>query len=267
VCSQGAFRLDGDTCGLPDAAALDESLFDAGNSLAAGDPAPRATEPEDAAIESTVTASRSPAADVGNDDVERGGMLSALATAVERTPGAGAVRQTLSAGAMEASRALAVVRHWLAGPRQVATVEPPPPPTPTEATEKLYDWFGVDSPGELAGHRLDCADAPEYVALGDETAAHPAVTRNLGAAEVAQIDSLVPAEAFSTGESAKPGFIDWEAEVAQAHEREAALQDDPRKDVITPTIRTAAVALERLGEAAISLSGRLRGLAETTAVR
>jgi hypothetical protein len=245
VCNQGVMRFD-----LEDRAAVgfgyDEPCFAPAMAYApqlAADagPAPQATEPDDVLVADVV-------AEVEADnDAERGGMLATMARVAERLPGANFVRNSLSEGAMEASRAVAWTRHWLAGSPRVATVAEKPAAVRGKRPTKLEEWFGETATGDLAATADENAELPsEAVAMAEETAAEPAVTAHVE-------------------------MLDWEGEIAReylaaAGESASAEENlaDPRHDVVTPTIRTAAVALEHLGNAAIDLAGRLRGLAEAT---
>jgi hypothetical protein len=227
MCGQTAFRMDYEGCGSYGGAGFAHPDYsaDASDELAANEPAPHATEP-DAPLPT---------------GVERGGMLTVISTAVERAPGAEFVRETLSSGVQEASRALAVARGWLAERPKVATAPLPPNFTRTEAACRLRDWFGVDDSLAIA------ADLPGESVTGDESPSLPAVTRN---AEVGPISVPHVEE-----------FVDWEAEIAREYNESQA---DPRQDLLTPAIRTAAVALERLGYFALELSGQLRSAARFT---
>ena len=288
LCGQGMFRMDYEGCGSYAGPIFDEPCYTAAapNVVASAEPAPRATEPDEAANRGG-TGLKSALRD-GEQEPERGGILSALATAIERTPGAEFVRESLSSGVIEASRAWDWARQWLAGSRPVATVEPPPAYTPTEASEKLRQWFASGSAADLA------TDAEPDAGDLLEAESQRAITRNAAdetdasdaPVDVPEIDSLVPAEAFaeplSGGVAADEAatdadaFVDWEAEVAQAYlarihaecgQDEDPADADPRHDVVTPAIRTAAVALESLGQAAIRLSGQLRSVADRTSIR
>lgn len=286
LCGQGALRMDYEGCGSYVGPMFDEPCYasPAESEVASAELAPQATEPDEAAVDGNVTA-------------ERGGILSAMATAVEQAPGADLVRRSVSGGVMEASRALAWARAWLAESRgaesqgaelreTVATVEPAPTRTPTEASEKLRQWFASSPAVELN------RDAEVEAGESLEVEAQPAVTQDIeadsateAAGDVPEIDSLVPAEAFAAPAATEAApdaaadaetFVDWEAEVAQAYldrvhaecgQEEEPGYGDPRQDVVTPAIRTAAMALESLGQAAIRLSSQLRGVAETTSIR
>jgi hypothetical protein len=247
VCNQSVMRFD-----LEDRAAIgygyDEPCFTpampyAAEQTADAGPAPQATEPDDVSADAVAVVEK--ASDV-DADAERGGMLTTMARVAERVPGAGFVRSSLSSGAMEASRAVAWTRRWLAGSPQVATVAEKPA-TAAKRPTKLEEWFGESATGDLAVETTAEAELPsEAVAMAEETAAEPAVTAHVE-------------------------MLDWEGEIAReylAAAGESARGEenlaDPRHDVVTPTIRTAAVALEHLGNAAIDLAGRLRGLAEAT---
>ncbi|MEX2187735.1 MAG: hypothetical protein WD875_13105 [Pirellulales bacterium] len=275
VCNQSGYRLDYDACGpYYGGPFFDEPCYAPPFSSAASVPAPKATEPDDLADEVPVAVAEFDGAGengVGeNHDVpERAGLLSTLSNAVDRAPGVAAVRGSVSAGVLEASRALELARQWLAGRPRVATVELPP--ARTEASDKLRDWFASSNSPEIAGNV--------------ESLAEPAVTKNV-APSVAQIDSLVPAEAFApdaatANAAGKPSFVDWEAKLAEAYldrsraeassaatvdsglAKSGRVESGPNVDpnVVAPAIRTAAVALERLGHAALNLSGRLRNMA------
>jgi hypothetical protein len=254
MCGQSAFRMDYEGCGSYGGAGFAGPDYSAAASdvVAVNDPAPKATEPDAPAAVATV---------------ERAGMLSAISVAVERAPGAEFVRETLSSGVQEASRALAVARRWLAERPKVSTAPLPPNYTQAEGASRLREWFGVGFSPEIA------ANLPGECVTGDETPAQPAVTRSAEASlyndvsvnPVADIDSLVPQEAFgppsTVTTSDAEAFVDWEAEIAREYRQSQA---DPRQDVLSPTIRTAAVALERLGYFALELSGRLRSAARLT---
>ncbi len=260
VCNQSGFRLDYDACGSHFGGPFfDEPCYASPVSSVAS--APKATEPDD--LPSDVSA------DVVVDaeaDSERAGLLSTLSNAVDRAPGVVSVRETLSAGVIEATRALELARQWLANRPHVVTVDPPP--ARTEASEKLRDWFASSDAPELA------ANPAATSAVNVETTAHPAVTKRFAPPSVAEIDAFVPAEAFAPIAAVEPAereFVDWEAQLAQAYldgvADEQRNRDDPRQDVITPAIRTAAVALERFGHAALNLSGRLRSMADASVLR
>jgi hypothetical protein len=245
VCNQSVMRFD-----LEDRAAIgygyDEPCFTpampyAAEQTADAGPAPQATEPDDVSADAVAVVEKASEVDA---DAERGGMLTTMARVAERVPGAEFVRNSLSSGAMEASKAVAWTRRWLAGSPQVATVAEKP--AAAKRPTKLEEWFGESATGDLAVEAAADAELPsEAVAMAEETAAEPAVTAHVE-------------------------MLDWEGEIAReylAAATEAGANEsygDPRHDVVTPTIRTAAVALETLGNAAIDLAGRLRGLAEAT---
>ncbi|RIK81535.1 MAG: hypothetical protein DCC68_08390 [Planctomycetota bacterium] len=288
LCGQGAFRMDFEGCGSYSGPIFDEPCYatPGQNAVASAEPAPRATEPDEMVYQGRTDGKS--VVHGGGQDAERGGILSAMATAVERAPGADLVRESLSSGVMEASRALDMARQWIAGSQPVATVEPPPSYTPTEASEKLRQWFASGSAADLTPNAETDAGDPL------EAEAQRAVTRNVAAdpdasdapIDVPEIDSLVPAEAFAVplsrgvavdeAATEADAFVDWEAEVAQAYlarlhaecgQDDDPTDSDPRHDVVTPAIRTAAVALESLGQAAIRLSGQLRSVADRTSIR
>ncbi len=253
VCNQGVMRFDledraavgfgyDEPCFAPAMAYAPELTADAG-------PAPRATEPDDVLTADAVAVDAEVVTET-DADAERGGMLSTMARVAERVPGSEFVRNSLSAGAMEASRAVAWTRQWLAGSPRVATVAEKPAAVRGKRPTKLEEWFGDAAAGDLAIEAADDAELPsEALAMAEETAVQPAVT--------AQVEML-----------------DWEGEIAREYlaavGAEASANEelaDPRQDLVTPTIRTAAVALEHLGNAAIEFAGRLRGLAEATMYR
>lgn len=318
VCGQSGFRLDYDACGSHYAGpAFDLPCYASPlSSLTAkvSPPAPRAPEPDVPAAESPagdeVAATGDATAetdDADEADSPRAGLLASLSDVVDRAVAAVCVRETVSAGAIEASRAWQVTREWLASRRAGDTV----PPASREATEKLYDWFASGESPALGAATSRGASAPPSAG---ETAARPAVTKSFAAATietrsdeptgdgddgpvVAEIDTLVPAEAFaplaSDPSGGAPGEVDWEAVLAEAYldqvraagqvsatapadrNVEAAaigvqrVEEDgaTERGAVAPAIRSAAVALERLGQAAIELSGRLHDLADGSVVR
>jgi hypothetical protein len=294
VCGQSGFRLDYGACGpYCGGLAFDEpcymtpaaSVASGAPTSAASMPAPKAPEPDDSPLSAAESAEAPQVADADISDAPRSGILLTLSASLDRVAGAVSVRKSLSTGVVEASRAWEVTRQWLASRRPVATVEPAP--KRNEATEKLYDWFASSkSPAIAAGETA--AVTADASSVAHESASRPAVTKNVSPPKVAEIDSFVPAEAFAPLGGEKPREVDWEAAIAEAYlERvraESAVTEadnergtgddfaaadllpsksaDPRQDLLTPTIRTAAVALERLGHAALDLSSRLRTLTD-----
>lgn len=300
VCGQAGFRMDGESgalsYGIP---VFDEPCYapPAGAvSLSDNAAAPKATEPDDLPAETEVAAAVTDEADASadaeavveddNSDAPRLGLLSRLSAAVDRAADVFDVRARISAGVVEASRAWELSRQWLASCRAVATVEPAP--ARSEATQRLHDWFaGRESPGLETAVAATAAEKP----AAEESPAQPAVTKAVvepaavrAPAPVAEIDSLVPAEAFASPVFEAAEEVDWEAILAEAYldrlraeqERQVAAEEsaradvpaadaesaDPRQDVITPTLRTAAAALEQVGQAAIELSNRLRTMTD-----